>query len=64
MRGDLETPLILEAYKTHVIKWWVEASFSVYPDTTIHMGATIYIGKGSICSTQVFYKINARRSVE
>ena len=30
LSGDLETPLTFETDNTHVIKWWVDASFDVH----------------------------------
>jgi len=56
--------LTLEADNTHVIKWWVDASFAVHPDMKSHTGATMLLGKGSIYSTSTRQKLNTKSSTE
>ena len=51
LRGGLLKTLTLEDDNSHVIKWWVDASFSVHPYIKSHTQATISLGKGSIYST-------------
>ena len=56
--------LMLEANDTHVIKWWVDASFAVHPDMRSHTGGTMSLGKGSAYSTSMRHKINTKSSTE
>ncbi len=43
--------MTLEADSTHIIKWWVDASFAVHMDIRSHTGGTMTMGKGSVYST-------------
>ena len=51
--GVPDLALTLKADDTHVIKWWVDASFTIHPDLHSHMGGTMSLGKGSAYSTGV-----------
>ena len=58
-------PLILEADSISIIKWYVDASFAVYPDMTSHTGgAMTLVGKRFIYGTSTRQKINTKRSTE
>jgi len=64
LRGEPKLPLTLECDNTHVVKWWIDASFGVHPDMKSHTGATMSMGKGSVHSSSVRQKLNARSSTE
>ena len=64
LKGDPETPLALETYKTPIMKWCVDPSFSVHPGTKSHMGFTMSLDKGSIYSTSIRQNINMRSSTK
>lgn len=64
LRAEPKLPLTLEADNTHVVKWWVDASFAVHPDMKSHTGATMSMGKGSVYSTSVRQKLNTKSSTE
>jgi hypothetical protein len=36
LRGTFDRPLTLEADDTHVVKWWIDASFTVHLDMKSH----------------------------
>ena len=53
-----------KADDTHVIKWWVDASFAVHPDMRSHTSGTMSLSKGSTYSTSMHHKINTKSSME
>lgn len=55
-------PLTLEVDDTHIMKWWVDASFAVHPDMKSHTGGTLTMGQGAIYSTSTKHKINTTSS--
>jgi hypothetical protein len=57
-------PLTLEADDTHLVKWWVDASFAVHPDMRSHTGGTMSMGKGSIYSASTRQKLNTKSSTK
>ena len=40
LRATLTLPLILSADSSNIVKWWVDGSFGVQPDTRIQTGGT------------------------
>jgi hypothetical protein len=64
LRGSIDRVLTLEADKTHIVKWWVDAAFTVHHDMKSHTGGTMSLGKGSIYSTLVRQKLNTKSSTE
>jgi hypothetical protein len=64
LRGTPNLPLTLEADDTHIIKWWVDASFAVHKDMRSHTGGTLSLGKGSLYSASTRQKINTKSSTE
>ena len=51
LRGTELLPLTLEADDTHVMRWWVDASFAVHPDMKGHTGGVLSMGKGAVYGT-------------
>jgi hypothetical protein len=64
LRATADDPLTLEADATHVVKWWVDASYGVHPDMKSHTGGTMTMGKGSVYSTSVRQRLNTKSSTE
>jgi KUP system potassium uptake protein len=64
LRSTLHMPLVLEADGTHVIKWWADASFAVYPDMKSHTGGLGSLGKGAVMSVSSKQKLNSTSSTE
>ena len=64
LRATASDPLTLKADTTHVIKWWVDASYGVHPDMKSHTGGTMTMGKGSVYSTSVRQRLNTKSSTE
>jgi hypothetical protein len=64
LRGSTEKTLTLEADSMHLVKWWVDGSFAVHHDMKSHTGATMSLGKGSVYSTSVQQRLNAKSSTE
>jgi hypothetical protein len=57
-----ELALMLEADDTHIVKWWVDASFVVHSDMRSHTGGTMSLGKGSLYSSSTRQKLNTKSS--
>ena len=64
LRSDPHLALTLEADNTHVVKWWIDASFAVHPDMKSHSGGTMSMGKGSVYSGSTRQKLNTKSSTE
>jgi hypothetical protein len=64
IRGSIDLPLVLEADHTHIVKWWVDASFAVHPDMKGHTGGVLSMGKGTIYGTSTRQKMVTRSSTE
>ncbi len=56
--------MTLEADNTHIIKWWVDASFAIHQDLRSHTGKTINMGNGSVYSTSTRQKLNTKSLTE
>ena len=56
--------LTLSADDIHVIKWYVDASFAVYPDFKSHTGAFMTYGEGAIQAISNKQKLNTRSTCE
>ena len=57
-------PLTLEADGTHVVKWWVDASFAVHPDMKGHTGGMMTMGRGAVYGVSRGQKLVGRSSTE
>ena len=57
-------PLILEADDTHIVNWWVDASFAVHHDMKSRTGGAMMMGKGAIYATSTRQKLNTKSSTE
>ena len=64
IQGTIDMPLILEADDTHVVKWWVDASFAIHHDMKSHTGGAMMMGKGAIYATSTRQKLNTKSSTE
>jgi Reverse transcriptase (RNA-dependent DNA polymerase) len=64
LRATKDMPLTLEADHTHVLKWWVDASFAVHPDMKGHTGGLLSMGKGAVYGTSRGHKMVTRSSTE
>lgn len=64
LRGTVNMPLTLESDNAHIIKWWVDASFTVYPDMKSHTGAIMTLGKGATYGTSTCQKLKMKSSTE
>jgi len=45
LRNSSHIPLTLEAYGTHIMKWWVVASYATHDDMMSHTGGVMTLGK-------------------
>jgi hypothetical protein len=50
LRGTRDLPLILSANGSHVLMWWVDASFAVHPNLRGHAGSCLSLGRGFLSS--------------
>jgi hypothetical protein len=64
LRSTPHLALTLEGDDTHIVKWWVDASFAVHTDMKSHMGGTVSLGKGSLYSASTRQKLNTKSSTE
>ena len=64
LRDTIDDVLTLEADRTNVVKWWVDASFAVHPNMRSHTSATMSMGNGNPINISSKQKINTRSSTE
>ena len=64
IRGTRQLPLILSANKSHILKWWVDASFAVHPNMRGHSGGGLSLGRGFPIMGSTKQKLNTRSSTE
>jgi hypothetical protein len=64
VRGARDMPLILSANGSHILKWWVDASFAVHPNLRGHAGGGLSLGRGFPIVGSTKHKLNARSSTE
>ena len=63
----INLPLILQADRLNVLKWWVDASYVDHENMRLHTGGTVSMGKygrGSIISISNKQKLNTKGLVE
>jgi hypothetical protein len=64
IRGSRKMPLILSANGSHILKWWVDASFAVHPNLRGHSGGGLSLGRGFPVVGSTKQKLNTRSSTE
>ena len=64
LRGTNDMILTLEHDNSHIIKWWVDASFACHNDMRSHTGGVMTLGKGAAYATSTRQKLNSRSSTE
>jgi hypothetical protein len=64
LRATRNEFLTLSATSLHNMRWWVDASYAVHPDTSIHMGGAMPLGRGVINGTSKQQKLNMKSSTE
>jgi hypothetical protein len=64
IRGTRDMPLILSANGSHILKWWVDASFAVHPNLRGHAGGGLSLGRGFPIVGSTKHKLNTRSSTE
>jgi hypothetical protein len=64
LRGSRKMPLILSANGSHILKWWVDASFAVHPNLRGHSGGGLSWGRGFPIVGFTKQKLNTRSSTE
>jgi hypothetical protein len=57
-------PLILSANGSGILKWWVDASFTVHPNMRGHSGGGLPLGSGFPIVSSTKQKLNTRSSTE
>ena len=56
--------LVLEGDNLHLIKWWVDASYTPNQDMKSHTGASMTLGQGCPITASSKQKINTKSSTE
>jgi hypothetical protein len=64
LRDTEDLALTLEASGDGVVRWWVDASFTVHPNMRSHTGAALSLGKGAVYGMSSKQKINTKSSCE
>ena len=67
LKRTIKLPLILQADRLNVLKWWVDASYAAHDDMRGHTGGTTSMGKdghGLIISILKKQKLNTKSSTE
>ena len=62
--GTLYLKLTLKVEDLSTIRWYVDASYTVHPDSKGHTGAVMTLGKGATTSFSTKQKVNVRSSTE
>ena len=63
-RGTRDIPLILSSNGSGVIKWCIDASYSVHPNVWVHTGGVLSMGRGFLIVTFTNQSLNTRSSTE
>ena len=67
LKQTIKLPLILQADRVNLLKWWVDASYAAQDDMWGHTGGTMSMvkdGRGSIISISKKQKLNKKSSTE
>ena len=64
IRGTRQLPLILSADGTHILKWWVDAAFTVHPNMQGQSGGGLSLGRGFPIMGSTKQKLNTLISTE
>jgi hypothetical protein len=64
IRGNRTMSLILSANGSGILKWWVDASFTIHPNMRGHFGGGLSLGRGFPIVTSTKHKLNTRSSTE
>jgi hypothetical protein len=64
IRGTRYMPLVVSADGSHILKWWVDASFAVHPNLRGHSGGGLSLGRGFPIVGSTKHKLNTRSSTE
>jgi hypothetical protein len=64
IRGNSTMPLILSANGNDILKWWVDASFTVHPNMRSHSGGGLSLGRGFPIVGSTKQKLNTQSSTE
>ncbi len=62
LKSTCELPLVLGAWNTGVLYWYVDASFAVHPNMRGHTGGVLTLGTGAPVVTLAKQKLNTRSS--
>jgi hypothetical protein len=61
LRQTSDLVLRLDAENLNVVKWWVDASYSVHLDMRSHTGVAMSMGTGAVYSTSKKQKLNTKK---
>ncbi len=64
LKGTLHMPLILSADSLTLLRWWVDAAYTVHKNCWGHTGAEMSFGQGMALSYSWKQKINTKSSTE
>ena len=64
LRGTKEMPLILEASKALVIKWFIDGLYAVHADMKSHTGTMMTLGHRAAYGNSSKQKINMKSSIK
>jgi hypothetical protein len=62
LKSTCKLPLVLGAWNTGVLHWYVDASFAVHPNMRGHTGGVITLGTEAPVVTSTKQKLNTRSS--
>ena len=48
LRATIAVPLTLQADNMHMLKWWVDASFTMNPDMKVTQGGALAFRRGAV----------------
>jgi hypothetical protein len=64
LRGSWKMPLVLSVNGSHILKWWVDASFAVHPNLRGCSGGGLSLGRGFPIAGSTKHELNTRSLTE
>jgi len=64
LNGTKEKKLILSTDDLRIVKWYVDAAFTVHPDFKSHTGGAMMFGKGAVQNISRKQKLNMKSSTD
>jgi len=64
LNGTRQKCLTSRVNKLNILKWYVDVSFTVYPEFKSHTGGALTMGHGALISMSIKQRLNTRNTCE